>query len=297
MRQTIEEIRKLLYAKVECIWIKSFEEEIIVKDIRELLMTDARLAGIDLKMWSNTEGIKKISLSPIIQDEKDEKRTEIPALFKEILETYNNEKNCIYILRDLDKLLKESKTIRYIRDFKEYSRHNCYNPFIIISPHCEIPEELAKLFRVVDYDLPDKEEISQLVNDANELLKNQEKINDKGYVSVDEQTLKAIISACQGLTAKEIVLSLRECVIKKKTLDLEFLSENKIQTVKKSGVLDYIIPKISLENLGGHHLLKKWLNEVKKSFSPEAIKFGVDKPKGMVAVGIAGCGKKHLQVC
>lgn len=291
MRTCIEKIRQLLYARTECIWIKSYEEEVVINDIRDLLISDKKLDSIKLKIWSNTSGITEISFNNIISDTENRRLGEIPALFNSILEDHKNNLSCVYILRDLDKLIKESKTIRYIRDFKESKKWSNYSPFIVISPNCEIPNELQKLFKVIEYDLPEKKEISQLVIEANILLKGKELNCPENYKSVSDDEVNFIVQSCQGLTSKEIASSLRECMVKYRTLNLEFLSENKIQIVKKTGVLDYIVPKITLDDICGHNLLKKWLYEVKESFSPEAKEFGIEKIKGMAAIGVAGCGK------
>ena len=87
---------------------------------------------------------------------------------------------------------------------------------------------------------------------------------------------------------------LKESLTKYHTLDLNFISNSKIQAVKKSGALDYRIPKYSLNDIGGNNALKDWLYEVKDLFTDEATEFGLTKPKGYMSVGIPGCGKTAL---
>lgn len=293
MRNAKEEIRQLLYAHIECIWVKTYEEASLIQDITDLLSEDEELCRLKLKLWSNTEGLSTVPVNGWQASDTDKKYAEIPSLFNAVSNTYANKENTLFIFRDLDKLIKEPKTIRYIRDFKEYNKWKCYVPFVVVSPHCEIPTELSKLFRVVDYDLPDEDMISAIVESANKKISSDE-AKAKGYQPVNDAVLKSITNACLGLTANEIRMSLQECIIKRKTLDLQFLSENKIQSVKKTGILDYIVPKITLDDVGGHKLLKQWLIEAKDSLTPEAKAFGVDTVKGMMLTGIAGTGKTMI---
>lgn len=296
----MEEVRTLLKSRCECIWINTYEESDVIKDLREIVQKDLR--NMRFYVWSNTEGLKNL---PIVKGEKAEepnqKLREIPALFasiRNILSTPSDADNiatgAVYVLRDLHNLLQDPRTRRCIRDIKEY-QFNKYVPLIVIAPVSEINEEISRLFRVVDYELPSKELIkSFVVAHNNRMIDAVQNKAKKEYKPLSESEFEPIINACVGLTSKEIDNLLFQSVIKFKTLNIDYIIHDKIEAVKKSGMLDYKQPKISLKDIGGHSVLKDYLLEVKAQMSPAAREFGLEMPKGALFLGIQGCGKTML---
>jgi SpoVK/Ycf46/Vps4 family AAA+-type ATPase len=294
----MNEVSNLLRARIECIWIQTYEEEEVVKDITELVRTEIKyLPNATLRMWSNTEGLKTLPLHAREEVKPaDPKVKEIPALFHVLAQVSEKDKGSsnVFILRDLHSLIKEPKTMRYIRDFKEFPYAH-FNPLIVVSPYCEIPDDISKLFRVVEYGLPSREDVRKLVKAANNrilaVVEKTPKDQKCPYTALDAEGVERITNACMGLTAKEIKMMLNESTIKNKEISLDLVLENKIQAVKKTGVLDFKMPTYTLDDIGGNHTLKEWLYEVRDAFSPEARAFGLDMPKGYMSVGIPGCSK------
>ena len=123
----------------------------------------------------------------------------------QILEGMNDKdaSTVVFVLRDLHNLMVDARTRRCIRDIKEY-RSLRYLPIIVIAPTSEIHTEVAKLFRVVDYDLPDKEIIQEFVYAANERMQKALDAGKEGYQVVPKDKQSEIVNACMGLTQKEI---------------------------------------------------------------------------------------------
>ena len=295
MRDCMKEVQLLIQSLWDCIWIKTQEEEETVNDIRELLKK--KFPNMKLYLWSNTEGLKHI---PVNKSEKaqetDIRLREVPALFGKIREQINSQDvstdDTVYLLRDLNNLMADPRTRRCIRDIKEYrSRKKIY--IVVLSMNDSIHEEVAPLFHVVDYPLPDKDIIRSLVKQANDsCAKKSEK--DSSFIPLKDKDLGTIIDACVGLTAKEIEKLLFRSLVQFKTLSSDFLFQHKVQAIQKSGLLDFKRPQISLQDVGGHTVLKDWLLEVKELFKLEARKFGLAMPKGTLMLGIAGCGKTMM---
>ena len=295
----MKEVQLLLRARCDCIWINSYEEADIIKDLREIVQKEHR--NMKFYVWSNTEGLKSF---PITKGEKVEepnvKLREILALFASIranLEGKAEEQSntgAIYVLRDLHNLMADPRTRRCIRDIKEY-QHNKYIPLIVIAPISEIHEEVARLFKIVDYNLPDQALIKNLVKIHNNRM--IDAVQNKGkteYKPIEEKDFDIIVNACIGLTIKEIDNLLFQSIIKFKTFDLNYILQDKIAAVKKSGMLDYKQPQITLDDVGGHKVLKDYLLEVKEQFTPAARAFGLEMPKGALFLGIQGAGKTQM---
>lgn len=297
MRNCMEEVRMLLKARCECLWITTYEEEEAINDLRNIVKRDFK--NMKLFVWSNTEGLKGI---PMINGEKvlepDIKLREVPALFSYIRDILSNRNSndstgAVFVLRDLHNLMSDARTRRCIRDIKQYTQDR-YIPLIVISPTDTIHDEVARLFKVIRYSLPDKKEISNIVNIHNNRIVEAIAKGKTEYTALSKQELVLIANALAGLTVREIDNILFQSTIIKKTLDLSYVNNYKIEVVKKSGVLDYRNPAITLDDIGGHKLLKDYLLEVKEQFSPTAREFGLPMPKGTLFLGMQGTGKTQV---
>jgi len=100
--------------------------------------------------------------------------------------------------------------------------------------------------------------------------------------------------AMRGLTADEIGHLVAKVFSSRRSFDdagfLEVLAE-KEQMSKKEGVLEFVPPRFSLEDIGGYAVLKEWLVKRQALFSKEAMDAGIPVPKGILLMGISGCGK------
>ncbi len=72
---------------------------------------------------------------------------------------------------------------------------------------------------------------------------------------------------------------------------IEKIHLEKKQLILKENVLEFLSPSLTLADMGGLDKLKDWLMKRKKAFSKEAREFGLDKPKGILTMGVTGCGK------
>ncbi len=296
MRDSMNEVLDLMKARVTCIWIKSYEEDEVIKDLKEIVRNNSRFfPRMSIHMWSNTEGLTELALHQAEEQKPaDPKVKEIPALFAVARQLANPEtgRSAMFILRDYHAQLDNSKARRYIRDFAEYQAPAYYSPFIVISPYDNIPNEIARLFRVVDYGLPDKNNIMEYVRTANDRIARQQDANPEGdFAALGEEKLREFVDACVGLTIKEIHMILNESSIKKHTLDISFALKNKVESIRKSGAIDYIVPHKTMDDIGGNEALKEWLDVQRICFSKEARDCGVAVPKGYLAVGIPGTSK------
>ena len=100
--------------------------------------------------------------------------------------------------------------------------------------------------------------------------------------------------ALRGLTADEIGHVVAKVFANRSALDDEAFQEvlaEKEQMSKKEGVLEFVPPRFSLEDVGGYDVLKTWLRKRQALFSKEALDAGIPIPKGLLLMGVSGCGK------
>lgn len=304
MRECMTDLINSIKSRKSCIWIKTQEESLTIKDIRQISMINLPKANIVI--WSQTEGATIYnSVDNSSSGKSIKKLASIDNLFSFIkLNTYggtdNNDKVVkpepnIFILRDYNNLFNDPKSIRFIRDLKEYHKQKeAYNPIIILSQIDNIPTQLTRLFKLIDYGLPNRNEILSCMNETINNIKAVSLKQNKQCKIPTQEELNNLVNSCLGLTIQEIQETVIESFIKFKEANLDFITQKKIESIQKSGVLDYKIPNTTLEDIGGNEVIKQWLLEMKELFSDEAKEFGLKKPKGYLSVGVPGAGKTCL---
>lgn len=304
MRECMTDLINSIKSRKSCIWIKTQEESLTIKDIRQISMINLPKANIVI--WSQTEGATIYnSVDNSSSGKSIKKLASIDNLFSFIkLNTYggtdNNDKVVkpepnIFILRDYNNLFNDPKSIRFIRDLKEYHKQKeAYNPIIILSQIDNIPTQLTRLFKLIDYGLPNRNEILSCMNETINNIKAVSLKQNKQCKIPTQEGLNNLVNSCLGLTIQEIQETVIESFIKFKEANLDFITQKKIESIQKSGVLDYKIPNTTLEDIGGNEVIKQWLLEMKELFSDEAKEFGLKKPKGYLSVGVPGAGKTCL---
>ena len=157
---------------------------------------------------------------------------------------------------------------------------------LIVSSIVKIPKEIEKFITVFESDDMTTDDIKDYVKSY---LNN---IN----ISVQEKLLNEIAIAFKGLTAYEIESLLNLSLSENGSIthtDLKLIAEQKRQIIMKTNILEMINVKEKVEDIGGLSQLKHWLERKSKVYKSidEAMKFGVDMPKGVLIAGIPGCGK------
>ena len=297
----LTEIRDLLAAKTECIWVQTIEEQDFLDDFLTMLVDNPKYQNVNIKEWTNTSGVTPVDLitGPVYSKTIIELR-EVPALFeKGIIPDCFDEENTntqnIWILKDLDPMFQNPKTARYIRDVKEGRKSVSYSPIIVISPN-QVNGDVAHLFKVVEYSLPSSVDIFNYIMNVPmrtlEKYKQRAPEDKKDLIEIPTlDELEKIAKACSGLTIKDVAQLCKESIVKFKTIKADYLAQSKIDIVKKSGVLDYKIPEVKMSDIGGCSILKNWLYEQEIAMSPAAQKAGLDMPKGALFLGIPGTSK------
>ena len=234
----------------------------------------------NIKVWSHTEGMST-------PDGKETEQIEDPV--EALNRTKGDPPGTIFVMRDLHMFLTIPKTIRQMRDiardFKQVQK-----TLIIVSAVKKIPPELERDVTVLEFDLPTREDIEQIFTAL--YNGNKKKIGD---ITADEQ--ERIIQAAMGLTTVEAEAAFAKALVEHasngtKGIPISKLVMNeKAITVKKTGILEYFEAKQTANDVGGLENLKDWLTTRSKAFSKAAREFGLPMPRGILLVGLPGCGK------
>ncbi|MBA7580197.1 ATP-dependent zinc metalloprotease FtsH [subsurface metagenome] len=113
-------------------------------------------------------------------------------------------------------------------------------------------------------------------------------------VSLTDTEKEEIADAALGLTLAEAEKAFSKSLINDLKLtidDIQEVLEEKAQVIKKTQILEYFPPVESFKVIGGLELLLQWLKHRREAFSEAASNYGLPSPKGILVVGMPGCGK------
>ena len=152
----------------------------------------------------------------------------------------------------------------------------------VLGCRLKLPPELEREFIVVDFTLPGAEALSEVLSGI---------LKSTGKKRPSPETTAALIDAARGLTTTEAEDAFALSVVECGDLSPAVVAREKAQAVKKNGLLELIESTESLASIGGLDLLKEWLLKRREAFSPRAKEYGLPVPKGVLMLGIPGCGK------
>jgi ATP-dependent 26S proteasome regulatory subunit len=161
---------------------------------------------------------------------------------------------------------------------------------VLLSPVLKIPPELEKDVTVLDLEMPDEEELAALLNDTVEQMKDNPRVD----VNLEGDARERIVKALNGLTRSEAENALAKVIVTNSRIDPEdvaLLLSEKEQIIRKSGMLEYYSTPEHFGSVGGLDVLKAWLRSRGRAFSEAARLFGLPNPRGLLLVGVPGCGK------
>lgn len=198
------------------------------------------------------------------------------------------EQETFIVLKDVHSEISNPKIISLL---KKIAENNLYNDdysttIFILSETRVIPSELENYITVFDIPLPTTSEILTIIDEFIEVLE----------IKVEQDTINDIALSFKGLNEFQIkqILNLAYqdggCIDKEDKL---LILREKEQFIKKAGMLEIVNFSETINDIGGLENLKDWLARKAKVFSnlDKAIKFGVDVPKGIMIIGMPGCGK------
>ena len=196
--------------------------------------------------------------------------------------------NVFLLIKNAEEEMKDARNIAYIKKIAEtrYSSPDYNFTIIVVSETETVPKELEKFTSILDIPNMSKDEIETYIL----------KFSKANNIKVDEKDIGEIAISLKGLTKLEIDHVLNMIIESKNNISIsgrDIIIKEKGQIIKKSSILEIIDFKEKIEDIGGLEGLKEWLKSKAQVFRrlDEAKKFGVDTPKGVLLVGMPGCGK------
>ncbi len=194
----------------------------------------------------------------------------------------------IYLFKDMAWFWGNSPHIqRTLKDFAAVRRPEVKS-LVFIGPRPDIPENLRESFLILDHALPDRAEIQHYLEEQ------RGKDPYLAQVLRNDNDLEALTLAAQGLDLADLERALRlSRVTKGGDIDrvVANLYQAKKQILKKSGIMEFVENDTLPEQVGGMQALKSWMEKREKAYGLDGLKSGRNLPKGVLMMGISGCGK------
>jgi len=271
-----------LKACVPLIYVRTSEDSRAVKYIMEAT-EKANLSDCWVGEWSANKGLiinGTAYQNPDIKNIKD--------MGSALTYLTASEDTGVLILHNIRQFISNFLAIQNLKDAAMICRiKGSY--IILIGAELEFPPEIKDLVTVYDYPLPKKEFFYSLFS---EMASNYKEGMDLPKNKKDQDVLLEKASdAALGMTAIQGENAFALSIVKTKSIDIQTIYAEKEQVIKQSDVLELIPVRENSNTLGGFNQFKPWAEKRKNAFNPEAIRYGLSFPKGVLFCGLAGCGK------
>lgn len=288
-KETTQHIDHLIRARYPIVAVQSHEERRVIGALVRIADRQEKT----LYAWAISTGVAQVFPTDTSAS-SDESLADPVAALRHVLDfgTPTAEQpagpRAIFVFKDLHRYLEDPVVVRLLRDLacELPMRHQT---LVLLSPTFAVPADLEKDIALVDFPLPGPSELTDLLEQfADDLL-------DQASAAVDlNGNTETIVRALQGLTLIEAEAVLGQAVIATRRLDagvIPVILDAKAQLIRKSGALEYYAEQATYEEVGGLSLLKSWCRETEVAFSDAAQKYGLESPRGVLIVGVPGCGK------
>lgn len=271
-----QEIEILIRARYPLIYLVSWEES----RAEGMLARVAEAQKKRIFVWSVTRGL--CDAQGACDKNLRDPQTALDFIDK-------TDQHAIFVLKDFHAYMQDAGVIRHLRDLAA-SLKSSYKTVVMLSPQLTIPVDLEKDLTVVDYDLPGPEELAAVLDQVTSASQEGSRFR----VQLDSNERERLIQAAMGMTLTEMENALAKAIVQESQLDVrdvDTILQEKKQIIRKSRLLEYFEAKEEFGQIGGLEVLKDWLRKRGNAFSAKAREFGLPEPKGLLLLGVQGCGK------
>ena len=303
-RSVMDEFKFHIQTLSRFIYVVTEEEDSFLNSIHQLLKSHENR----VKVYNPTAGL--IPLNDYLENCKTgafgtNETQQINVALSKILEDNPDNNVQFYVILDPERFLREPTVVRRYLNIAHQMNGNerVVKIMIFVSNQLFVPKKLAKYISVVhDPGLTDGEISEYVEKQVERLRKSKMSGFGKGKAATEP-----LVRQLRGLTRCQIHSALSQSIITTKhregkpKLDLSVVADYKRSQLNQSSLVKYYEPKETFDQVGGLGRFKQWAIETKACWTDEGQAFGLKPPRGVLAVGVYGCGKslstKALAAC
>ncbi|HEY1467876.1 MAG TPA: AAA family ATPase [Candidatus Acidoferrum sp.] len=270
------ELRLLINSHCPIISVESSEEDRFVA----LLRCVAADLGVPLYLWSVTEGLGRAGGTTLYNSDQPEQALANMATIQG---------DAIFLLKDFVRYCENDRISRRLRDLADGFR-TARRSIVLLAATIELPKELAADAAEFQLGLPSAEEllpgVKRVLAEVN--------LDQSLPVSLDIAALGQVARNLIGLPEEEALRIFRKSLLNRGKADagvLDDVLEAKRTALKTDGLLETVRRDASFTDVAGLQHLREWIAKRKSAWTPEGQRFGLVPPKGVLIMGVQGCGK------
>jgi hypothetical protein len=195
----------------------------------------------------------------------------------------------VFVLKDFHRHLDSPVVVRRLRDVGQKFQTN-RRTLVITAPSIEMPAELASLVEYFDLPLPDMDRLRAVIKETYTRLSGSHTLK----LQIDAAGVDAMAANLRGLTEEEAERAISQAIVSRYALSPECITDvlaAKKALLKRSEMLEFIDANDNMASVGGLENLKSWLGQRRGAWDDHARQFGLEPPKGVIILGVQGCGK------
>ncbi len=261
-------------ARYTLVYLLSFEEQRVLDDLERFAAEE----GKQLIVWSHARGAHGAGIRAGTAQRS-------PNALLDAISTMPD--SSLIVACDFHPFLGDPLVIRQVKELGR-ELESTKKTLLFVSSVLKLPVELSKEMVVVDFALPDFALLDATFREIAGSLTGER------AVKLSDADRDKLVRSAQGLTLKEFSNVLAKALVENGRIDraaIDVVNSEKKQIIRKSGILEFQAAPESMSSVGGLENLKAWLVTRGQAFSDRAQSFGLPWPKGILIVGVQGCGK------
>ena len=194
-----------------------------------------------------------------------------------------------FVLKDFHRHMDNPVVVRRLRDVGQKFSAN-RRTLILTAPSIEMPPELAGLVEFLDLPLPDVNRLREIIRETYTRMAATHTLK----LQLDANGVDAMADNLRGLTEETAERAVSQTLVGRLALSPDCITdvlEAKKALMKRSDMLEFVDCTTNMSSVGGLDNLKRWLQQREGSWDDHARQFGLDPPKGVIILGVQGCGK------
>src|SRR5262245_39089714 len=276
----VDELDLHVRARYPLLYLITWEESRLEEILAKLAETHSKT----FVTWSITQGLRThVQRGPAAQEAGAKDPGEALAAIAKLRDP------SLVVLKDFHPFLSDPVVVRALRELAGQLK-STYTTVMLVSPVLNVPTELEKDVCVLDVPLPTADELLRLLREIVKVVRT----GKSATVELTKESAERLIDASLGLTLSEAENAFAKAIAQDQKLsvdDVSLVLAEKRQVIRKGGLLEYCAADESLTHVGGMESLKRWLGRRGNAFGESARSFGLPAPKGVLLLGVQGCGK------
>ena len=277
------DLELILRSRTPIVVIETQDEARILEMLKSISIASASAEYVPLFRWTITDGLQRLD----IELEPQTLNSEPTDVLKHIRAVA---KPGLYILLDFHPFLEDPVHVRLLKDicirYPKVARQ-----IVFISHTVKLPSELEPYSARVDIALPTEAERRKIIE---RIADEWSRENQGSRVQADSKAHQLLIQNLAGLTYADTKRLARNAVFHDGAItksDLPGVMKAKYELLNRGGALQFEYDTARFKDVGGMERLKTWLSQRKSAFRRDGNAEHLDPPKGILLIGIQGCGK------